>query len=292
MRPRTKPKDDIEEQKYGNADESNKRKDFQSLDDIKQPEDERTTRGKRSLDHFHERAYTNLLAKTRLYDCIKAGELDKLDVVQRDNLLLNTEKDKTDILWQQRDEEEMVEIEDEFGRTRLVPRTEIHYADHDNDGEEGPVRRPRNLIRGNHIQTDHFQLDEAAAQRLRQLADNPDQAAADAATHFDPGWEIRTKGTGYYQFETADESLRASQMESLRAFRRETKRAQADEDAIHPSFTRTTSEPSENTDQVRTDGTSSSVIYERKINERKKYLEKLRNDKIRHMNSFVKGSDL
>ncbi|KAF5120497.1 hypothetical protein DV495_002247 [Geotrichum candidum] len=271
----------------------------ENSDGNNQPVDERTPHGKRGLDHFHERAYTNLLAKTKLYEHIKAGKFDELDSAQRDNLLLDIKKDKMGDRWQQQqqDEEDLVEIEDDFGRTRLVPKSDIHYADHgDNYEDEGPVRRPRNLIRGNHIQAEHFKLDEAAAQRLRQLAGNPEQAADSVATHFDPDWEIRTKGTGYYQFETADEKLRNSQMESLQAFRRETERVQTDKNGDGDDTSSTTPTSGSATAAERGDSDantdSTSIIYKRKIHERKKYLEKLRNDKILHMKSFVKGSDL
>jgi hypothetical protein len=300
LKPRAKSKADKEELDSNNSEKNNGKDINENPDDNDQPADERTLRGKHGLDHFHERAYTNLLAKTRLYECIKAGKLDELDSAQRDNLLLDIEKDKMGV-WsqkqqqQQRNEEPLVEIEDEFGRTRLVPRSHIHYADHGDDGEEeGPVRRPRNLIRGNHIQTDHFKLDESAAARLRQLADNPDQAADDVATHFDPNWEIRTKGTGYYQFETTDETLRNSQMESLQAFRRETERLYADKngDEDNTSSIAPPSGSAAERDDNDANRDSSNIIYKRKIYERKKYLEKLRNDKILHMKSFVKGSDL
>lgn len=299
LKSRTKSKTNEEELDRNNIDTNSRMSINENSDGNNQPVDERTPHGKRGLDHFHERAYTNLLAKTKLYEHIKAGKFDELDSAQRDNLLLDIEKDKMGDRWQQQqqDEEDLVEIEDDFGRTRLVPKSDIHYADHgDNYEDEGPVRRPRNLIRGNHIQADHFKLDEAAAQRLRQLAGNPEQAADSVATHFDPDWEIRTKGTGYYQFETADEKLRNSQMESLQAFRRETERVQTDKNGDGDDTSSTTPTSGSATAAERGDSDantdSTSIIYKRKIHERKKYLEKLRNDKILHMKSFVKGSDL
>jgi hypothetical protein len=118
---------------------------------------------------------------------------------------------------------EMVEYEDEFGRTRMVTRA-------DKEKLERRARRgllgaeelermsarpsaPGNLIYGDAVQSMAFNPDdpdqmEALARKRDRSATPPDPR------HYDADWEIRTKGTGFYKF-SKDEETRNKEMQGL-----------------------------------------------------------------------------
>lgn len=118
---------------------------------------------------------------------------------------------------------EMVEYEDEFGRTRTLTRA-------DKEKMERRARRgllgaeelermsarpsaPGNLIYGDAVQSMAFNPDdpdqmEALARKRDRSATPPDPG------HYDADWEIRTKGTGFYKF-SKDEETRKKEMKGL-----------------------------------------------------------------------------
>lgn len=221
------------------------------LNDMSALVDERTTRGKKSLDSFYENSYQALLEKSQIYDQMKSGQYeDDEKVAQKANemnptVLLDArgkprpsvlpKRPKTeDVLFEVEDEgEPMVEVEDEFGRTRLVPQSETylykklsgnggHYWEDDqHDDRDALVARPKRIIRGDVIQKETFKFDEEKAEKLRNMVLSDEGQTS----HYDPDWEIRTKGTGFYKFETVDEKMRKQQMDSIHELRRETEQA-------------------------------------------------------------------
>lgn len=318
-------------------------------------QDERTSRGKKSLDYFHEKSYQALMEKSQIYSQMKSGNyVDEISKNESDASVLPRRPTTDDVLFNVEEGPElMVEVEDEFGRTRQVPQKEAYlyrkfpeevsedYEEENQYGETsryyrerydnsdspiaddsgtGRVARPKRVLRGDYIQTSTFKLDEAAAQKLREHAENGE----DVSTHYDPTWEIRTKGTGFYNFESTDEKLRRKQMESIRDLRKETEQAQqtrsttekanltpaevflqevandikmkGDEVAIGKAGINDEDDPLVKSDfnskLESAPSTESKVEYERRVNERKKLIERLREKRVQHMKAFVKGDDL
>ncbi|GAA6011666.1 hypothetical protein JCM10207_004201 [Rhodosporidiobolus poonsookiae] len=135
----------------------------------------------------------------------------------------------------------LVEYTDDFGRTRMIPRSEVPRGAPFRDpaapegevsyrtGVEGssaafqPGEGPRasNVIYGDQTSFPVYEPDPAVlAQRAATLA-----AAANAplVSHYDASQENRTRGAGFYQF-SGDEATRQAQMEALKRERDETER--------------------------------------------------------------------
>lgn len=333
-------------------------------DDVK---DERTTKGKTALDYFHEKSYQALVEKSNIYNKMKSGDYKEEE--EEDGHYVghdSTEKDEKgnkfsvlpkrptadDVLFEIGDgSEATVEVEDEFGRSRTVPKSEAYlyrkypnkFSDHfideivvNNDSTyepevEGPVARPKRVIRGSYVQTETFKVDVKRAQEIRDFAENDDSAAS----HYDPSWEVRTKGTGFYNFETMDEKLRHQQMKSLNNSRHETEQyIEASSTYFPPShggsikqeesekesvvdINEEDQDPLLNPQSECYTGASQShqrqseiqmsqaenfinsclpneskVEYLRRVNQRKKVIESLRNKRMKHMKTFVKGSEI
>ncbi|KAI0450789.1 hypothetical protein F5B21DRAFT_415315 [Xylaria acuta] len=133
------------------------------------------------------------------------------------------------------DDQEMVEYQDEFGRTRAGTRAEAQRQERrvaraalgaaELDAMAAvPTARPRNLIFGDAIQTGAFAPEDATLDAMAALAARRDREPTPPPdTHFDGGAEIRTRGTGFYQFSREAEA-RAREMGDLRAAREETER--------------------------------------------------------------------
>ncbi|KAL6902746.1 hypothetical protein GGI43DRAFT_382925 [Trichoderma evansii] len=128
------------------------------------------------------------------------------------------------------DSEQIVEYEDEFGRTRRGTKA-------DKERMERRIRRgllgaeelermsarpsaPSNLIYGDAIQAMAFAPDEP--NKMEELARKRDRSATPPdMKHYDADHEIRTKGVGFYKF-SKDEETRTKEMESLDEERRKT----------------------------------------------------------------------
>ncbi|KAI0407208.1 hypothetical protein F4802DRAFT_612298 [Xylaria palmicola] len=131
---------------------------------------------------------------------------------------------------------EMIEYQDEFGRTRTGTRAEVQRlrrraarsalgAAELEDMAAVPTARPGHLIFGDAIQTAAFNPAASTLDAMAALAAKRDREPTPPPdTHFDGRAEIRTKGTGFYQF-SRDEEARAAEMASLRAERESTERA-------------------------------------------------------------------
>ncbi|GJN90053.1 hypothetical protein Rhopal_003051-T1 [Rhodotorula paludigena] len=183
----------------------------------------------------------------------------------------------------------LVEYTDEFGRTRLVPRSEVPrgapFRD-PNGGEqqvyfqqgqderfgdegaradapsafkpgEGPD--PSNVYYGDQTSFPVFQPDpEVLARRAATLAA---AAAAPLVSHYDSTQENRTRGAGFYQF-SADEEERRKQMEALKGEREETERRRRERD--------------EKGDEVRREREREKDERKRRIEEKRREVEERR----------------
>ncbi|KAI2633499.1 hypothetical protein GGS21DRAFT_491225 [Xylaria nigripes] len=137
---------------------------------------------------------------------------------------------------------EIVEYQDEFGRTREGTRAEVQRlrrraarsalgAAELEAMAAVPTTRPTNLIFGDAIQTEAFNPEAETRDAMAALAAKRDREPTPPPdTHFDGRAEIRTKGTGFYQF-SQDEEARAREMEALKAERENTERVRREREA-------------------------------------------------------------
>jgi hypothetical protein len=153
--------------------------------------------------------------KAQLYKSIKRG-----DIEQKDSLLLvdidPTSDEEGRLRDDDGDDDDVVEVTDEFGRTRTVARSQAHkYELRSMEDSEGRVERPDKVLRGDIIQSEAFQVDRT---RLAEIWDEELHGAKDS--HYDANWEKRDRGVGFYEF-SKDSEERAQQMESLKKIRDE-----------------------------------------------------------------------
>ncbi|KAK5987750.1 hypothetical protein PT974_11883 [Cladobotryum mycophilum] len=188
-----------------------------------------------------ERAKRKMESKARLYAAMKRGdyvpkENEAAPLVDFDRKWAETVEGKEDYSTSSDDENgdnkdtEIVEYEDEFGRTRRGTRA-------DRERLERRIRRgllgaeelermsarpsaPSNLIYGDAVQAMAFAPDDP--DKMEELARKRDRSATPPELkHYDADWEIRTKGTGFYKF-SRDEETRINEMQSLEEERRRT----------------------------------------------------------------------
>ena len=130
--------------------------------------------------------------------------------------------------------EELVEYEDEFGRTRKGTKVEAAREERRRriqanavEEEERLSARPKaptNIIYGDAVQINAFNPDTVIADRMAELAKKRDKSATPPPeTHYDANAEVRTKGTGFYAF-SHDKEGRQQEMEALEKERLETER--------------------------------------------------------------------
>ncbi|KAI2622000.1 hypothetical protein GGS26DRAFT_568815 [Hypomontagnella submonticulosa] len=139
--------------------------------------------------------------------------------------------------------QELVDFQDEFGRTRRVPRAEAARLERLRQRRElgaaeletlaaKPVRAPERLIFGDVIQAAAFAPEDDTVAKMEGLAARRDKAATPPPdTHFDGAAEIRTKGVGFYQFSRGDEAARRAEMEALGKERENTERVRLEREA-------------------------------------------------------------
>lgn len=141
----------------------------------------------------------NMRRKQQLYEQLKSGKVPK-NYNDNDLLLQLDYKSSSD-----EPDDELIEIVDEFGRTRQVKRNEYY---------DGPVERPEELIYGDLVQHDAVQTSGLKSPNKQNLEESED-------VHYDSTWEVRNKGVGFYQF-SQNEEERRRQMEELKHIREET----------------------------------------------------------------------
>lgn len=135
-------------------------------------------------------------------------------------------------------EEEIVDYTDEFGRQRRGTRSEAAREERRKrvqsiaaDEEEKFSARPKmpnNILYGDTVQYAAFNPDIDVTQKMENLAKKRDRSATPPSeSHYDASAEIRSKGTGFYQFSTDKES-RAREMDNLEKERMQTERVKAE----------------------------------------------------------------
>ena len=177
--------------------------------------------------------------KARLYAAMKRGDVEDLDEryavdfdkkwADRQEKDEDSEQDDEDDLEEQPED---VEYTDEFGRTRKGTAAEAARAErskrsqNESRGDRFTARpsAPSNVIYGDTIQHQAFDPDAPAAAQMEELAKKRDKSLTPPPDqHFDSSREIRTKGTGFFQF-SGDAEERKQQMENLAREREETER--------------------------------------------------------------------
>lgn len=139
------------------------------------------------------------------------------------------------------DDQELVEYEDEFGRTRKGTKAQAAReergkrikANAAEEAEQASARptMPTNIIFGDTVQHNAFNPDEVIAERMAGLAQKRDKSATPPPdSHYDANAEIRNKGTGFYTF-SKDAEGRKKEMEALERERLETERARKERDS-------------------------------------------------------------
>ncbi|RMY44985.1 hypothetical protein D0863_16122 [Hortaea werneckii] len=192
--------------------------------------------------------------KARLYAAMKRGDVEDLDekyAVDFDKKWTDRRPDdedseqddeEDDVAEDQDEEEEQVEYIDEFGRTRTGTRTAASRAEttkhaqtsaHLNrDRFTARPSAPSSLIHGDTIQHQAFSPDEPHLTQMHNLARKRDTSLTPPPeTHFDSAREIRTKGTGFFQF-SGEAGERRRQMQGLEGERRETERVRGERDRV------------------------------------------------------------
>lgn len=112
------------------------------------------------------------------------------------------------------DSRDLVEYEDDMGRTRLVPRSQVpmeYLVEQRRRKEEGEADAQGTTLYGPQAQFP-----------IMTRGDVPKEPGQDAQ-HFDASHEVRNRGAGFFRFDQ-DEGKRKEQMEALRKKRDETLR--------------------------------------------------------------------
>lgn len=170
-----------------------------------------------------------LIEKAKIYDAIQRGAYDDDETRDRGEgiggLILPPGHDDKSESSDDYDDDDMVEVEDSFGRTRKVPRGKQHlYEQGFSSGEEDDfeqrrpmVERPSKILRGSVVQHEAFHVDEVLAENVRVSGHERVEEV-----HYDASWEIRDRGVGFFQFSQDAEERRRNEMEELKQIRSET----------------------------------------------------------------------
>jgi hypothetical protein len=129
---------------------------------------------------------------------------------------------------------EMVDYEDEYGRTRKGTKAEAERmerrklnkvlgAEELNRMSARPAM-PKQLIYGDTVQSAAFNPDEPIVAQMEEIAKRRDRSMTPPeAKHYEADKEVRSKGVGFYGF-SKDEAMRKSEMEALERKRLDTER--------------------------------------------------------------------
>ncbi|KAF4550891.1 Hypothetical protein D9617_15g042430 [Elsinoe fawcettii] len=184
--------------------------------------------------------------KARLYAAMKRGDVEDEDgklMVDFDSKWAGEQERGGDGRWDNEssegseEEDEEVEWEDEFGRSRKGKKSEMLREQRRNKlqaeiEERKRPKAPDRVIWGDTVQADAFnpereiqdKMDELARKRDKSLTPPPDE-------HFDSKKEVRSKGVGFMQF-SLDGEERKRQMEGLEKEREETERKRREREAV------------------------------------------------------------
>ena len=197
-----------------------------------------------------ERSQRKMEEKARLYAAMKRGDVEDEDeryAVDFDQKWAETQGQSEKESQSDSDGDgdidgasEQVEYLDEFGRTRTGTRLEAaraqtamqnaRFNQHDDRFTARPSA-PASVIYGDAIQYEAFNPDAPVAVQMEELARKRDKSETPPpGAHFDSTKEVRTKGTGFFQF-SGDAEQRKRQMEDLEAERVETEKIRAAREA-------------------------------------------------------------
>jgi hypothetical protein len=137
-------------------------------------------------------------------------------------------------------QEEMVQYEDEYGRTRRGTKVEAEKMERKKRNKllgaeelermSARPKMPSQLIYGDTVQSLAFNPDEPIATAMDSLASKRDKSATPPPEqHYEADKEIRSKGVGFYSF-SKDEALRKKEMEALERERLETERVRKEKE--------------------------------------------------------------
>ena len=130
--------------------------------------------------------------------------------------------------------EELVEYEDDMGRTRKGTKAEAErerrrrnakvHAEEELSKYSARPSRPDNIVYGDTIQSAAFNPDDALAEKMQNIAKKRDRSMTPPEeVHYDASKEVRSKGVGFYAF-SQDKEGRQKEMEGLERERGETER--------------------------------------------------------------------
>jgi hypothetical protein len=207
-----------------------------------------TTSGEALSKDVWERSKRKMEEKARLYAAMKRGDVEDADeryAVDFDTKWAEAraegkESESDDDDGEDDGPQEEVEYIDEFGRTRKGTKLDAlrakqaldrvnNTAPADDRFTARPVA-PSSVIYGDTIQHQAFDPDEPRAAQMADLAKKRDRSLTPPPDeHFDGSKEVRTKGTGFFQFD-ADAEIRKQQMANLQRDRMETEARRSDRD--------------------------------------------------------------
>jgi hypothetical protein len=135
---------------------------------------------------------------------------------------------------------EVVEFEDEYGRTMKGTRAEAEKMERrkrnkvvgqeELDRMSARPAMPSKLIYGDTVQSLAFQPEAETAGKMEELAAKRDRSLTPPEMrHYDATAEIRSKGVGFYSF-SKDERMRGKEMEALERERVETERVRREKE--------------------------------------------------------------
>lgn len=200
-----------------------------------------TTNGEGLDSDAWNRSKRKMEEKARLYAAMKRGDVEDADeryTVDFDKKWADRKGEDSEVSDeedQQSDEEgnEIVDYVDELGRNRTGTRAEaakaarlIHREEErakNSDRFTARPSAPSNVIYGDTIQHSAFDPDAPIAEQMAELAKKRDRSLTPPIEHFDSSKEVRTKGTGFFQF-SGDAEERKRQMEGLEREREETEK--------------------------------------------------------------------
>ncbi|EIW83981.1 hypothetical protein CONPUDRAFT_151027 [Coniophora puteana RWD-64-598 SS2] len=234
--------------------------------------------------------------KAKIYDKLRKGKSGGLNERQYDALLVDfdskydedayesdsDEVDESLTVPKAPNEEEddpTIEYEDEFGRIRTAPRSEVprHLLPKDPEFE---VADDEDVI---HNPVNFFPVYEPTAERVKQVEDAFAEADNPLAARYDPTQEIRDKGAAFYRF-SADEEARRQQQEELRAAHEETSKVRQEMGAADVRPGEVEGMQPEEASQAGPTRSRAMEKRKREIEERRKLLEAKRRK--------VKGGDV
>jgi hypothetical protein len=205
-----------------------------------------TTNGEGLDRAVWERSKRKMEEKARLYAAMKRGDVEDdaerfaVDFDRKWAEKYGDAQSGEESMSDEEDEGEresgMVEYVDEFGRTRQGTRADAARAERqqrglaDMSGDKFTARpsAPSGVIYGDTIQHQAFNPDMPIAMQMEELARKRDKSLTPPPDmHFDASREIRTKGTGFFQF-SEDAEERKKQMEELERERTETEKVRSE----------------------------------------------------------------